>query len=262
MDLDPVAIERALASGAIPLGRPLVVRETTTSTNDDAKNAARSGAPSGAAFIADAQSGGRGRLGRAWHSPPGENLYVSFVLRPSLTSDAAPLMTLAAGLAVADAVAPLVPARKVTLKWPNDVLMGDRKLAGILTEAQLSDSAASWIVIGIGINVRATSFPADIADRATSLALAGASSLDRGELFVSLASRLSRRIDQLAMQGPRPIVEDLAARDALRNRGITIDGIAATALGIAEDGALRVRREDGTETAILSGEIRLQDWPV
>src|SRR6478736_6410742 len=138
MDLDRLSIERELAVGGTALGHPLVVVDSTASTNDDAKQAARDGAPSGSAFISDTQTGGRGRLGRSWHSPPGENLYASFVLRPSLSSSAAPLVTLAAGLAVADAIASLVPERSVGLKWPNDVQIDDRKLAGILTEAQLS----------------------------------------------------------------------------------------------------------------------------
>jgi BirA family biotin operon repressor/biotin-[acetyl-CoA-carboxylase] ligase len=256
MDLDRPSLERELASRGALLGRPLTVVETTTSTNDDAKQAARDGAPSGAAFIADTQSSGRGRFGRSWHSPAGENLYVSFVLRPSLSPSAAPLVTLAAGLAVADAVAPLVPGRTVALKWPNDVLVDDRKVAGILAEAQLSDARASWIVVGIGINVRTAEFPAEIATRATSLALAGASNLDRGALFVALATALSARIEMLCAHGARPIIEDLAARDALRGRPITIDGAPATALGIAEDGALRIRRPDGSETTILAGEVR------
>jgi BirA family biotin operon repressor/biotin-[acetyl-CoA-carboxylase] ligase len=259
MDLDRATIEHELASRAVALGRPLVVAETTTSTNDDAKNAARDGAPSGAAFVADAQTGGRGRLGRSWHSPRGDNLYVSFVLRPSLSPEAAPLVTLAAGLAVADAVAGLVPSRKVGLKWPNDVLIDDRKLAGVLTEAQLSEARASWIVVGIGVNVRTTSFPADLGGRATSLALAGASSLDRGKLLVEIASSLSVRIDRLCTDGPGPIVKDLADRDVLRDRAITIDGAAATALGIAGDGSLRIRRGDGAEITVLSGDIRLLD---
>jgi BirA family transcriptional regulator, biotin operon repressor / biotin---[acetyl-CoA-carboxylase] ligase len=256
MDLDRASIERELALRSTLLGRPLVIVESTTSTNDDAKQAARDGAPSGAAFIADTQTSGRGRLGRSWHSPPGENLYASFVLRPSLPPSSAPVVTLAAGLAVADIVAPLVPGRTVALKWPNDVLINDCKVAGILTEAQLSDARASWIVIGIGINVRATTFPAEIASRATSLALAGASELDRGAIFVALAVALSARIEILRDQGTLPIIADLAARDALLGRAITVDGAPATALGIAEDGALRIRRLDG-ETTILSGEVRL-----
>src|SRR5204863_9598302 len=106
---------------------PLVVVASTTSTNDDAKQAARDGVSSGAAFIADTQTSGRGRLGRSWHSPPGENLYASFVLRPSFSPHIAPIVTLAAGLAVADAVTPLVPGRALGLKWPNDVFIDDRK---------------------------------------------------------------------------------------------------------------------------------------
>jgi BirA family biotin operon repressor/biotin-[acetyl-CoA-carboxylase] ligase len=255
-DIDRTHIENELARRGAPLGLPLMIVDSTTSTNDDAKQAARNGCPSGAAFIADTQTSGRGRLGRVWHSPPGQNLYASFVLRPSLTPSVAPLVTLAAGLAVADAVAPLLPGRTVAIKWPNDVLVDDRKMAGILTEAQLSDARASWIVVGIGINVRATRFPPDIADRATSLALSGAAEIDRGSLFVDLAVALSARIETLQARGPRPIILDLAARDALRGRAVTIDGAPATALGIAEDGALRIRWPDGSETTILAGEVR------
>ncbi len=256
-DLERASLEREIKARDLILGHPLVVVASSTSTNDDAKQAARDGAPSGSAFIADMQSSGRGRLGRTWHSPAGQNLYASFVLRTSMPAATAPIVTLAAGLAVADAIEPLVPDRTVTVKWPNDVHIDDRKVSGILTEAQLSDARASWIVIGIGINVRATSFPADIADRATSLALAGCSMLDRGSLFLALATALSTRTEMLRTEGPRPIIAALAARDALLGRAITVDGAPATAVGISEHGALRIRRADATETTVWAGEVRL-----
>jgi BirA family biotin operon repressor/biotin-[acetyl-CoA-carboxylase] ligase len=254
-DLDREEVERRLAARGATLGRPLSVVQSTASTNDDAKLAAREGAPSGAAFVADTQTSGRGRLGRTWHSPAGENLYVSFVLRPSLSPASMPLVTLAAGLAVADAVAPLVPHCGVSLKWPNDVLIDDKKVAGILAEAQLGQSAP-FIVLGIGVNVRTTSFPEEIASRATSLALAGATSLDRGTLLVDLAVALVARLEALKSGGAQAIVSELARRDALRGRAVTIDGVPATALGIADDGALRVRRADGSEETIVAGEVR------
>jgi BirA family biotin operon repressor/biotin-[acetyl-CoA-carboxylase] ligase len=255
--LDAVQIESALDSLGIRLGRPLVLSEVTTSTNDDAKRGAREGVPSGAVFLAETQTHGRGRLGRSWHSPPGENLYASFVLRPSLTAKTAPLVTLTAGLSVCDAIGPLLSHRTVALKWPNDVLVGDRKVAGILCEAQLAGEGPAWIVVGIGINVKTTSFPADIAPRATSLALAHATSLDRSALFVALASGLSARIETLERGGAQAIIDEVAARDALRGRAITVDGEKATALGIASDGALLIRRADGTEASCIAGDVQL-----
>ncbi|HMJ51997.1 MAG TPA: biotin--[acetyl-CoA-carboxylase] ligase [Polyangiaceae bacterium] len=256
-DLDPVRIENELARSAASWGRPLVVAPLTASTNDDAKRAARAGAPEGAAFVADAQSGGRGRLGRTWFSPSGENLYASFVLRPAFDPKRIPLVTLTAGLAVVDVVAPLVPNRHVGLKWPNDVFIDGRKVAGILSEAQVLEGIAAWVVIGIGINVRTTAFPPEIEAGATSLALAGASSLDRGALFVDLAGALFRRIEMLREGKVRDLVAAFAARDELAGQSITVDGAPATALGIADDGALVIRRTSGGDEKCVAGDVQL-----
>jgi BirA family biotin operon repressor/biotin-[acetyl-CoA-carboxylase] ligase len=253
---DAAIIEAELARRGIPLGRPLTVTSITRSTNDDAKRAAREGSPAGSAFVSDAQTDGRGRLGRRWHSPAGENLYASFLLRPAFDATSAPLVTLAAGVAVAEVIAPLVPDRRVGLKWPNDVLIDDRKVAGILSEAQLSGQQAPWVVVGIGINVHAQSFPPDIADRATSLALAGAKSIDRSSLFVELASMLFHRLEALREGPPSSIVGAFVARDVLAGRTVTVDGEPALALGVGSDGALRIRRPDGTETTCVAGEVK------
>ncbi len=257
MDLDAARIVAELTSRRISMGLPLVVVDATTSTNDDAKRAAHDRAPSGAAFMADAQTSGRGRLGRTWYSPSGENLYASFLVRPAFDTKRAPLVTLASGLAVADALAPLLPAARVTLKWPNDVLVDDRKIAGILTEAHLGDSAFPWIVIGIGINVRTRSFPEAIGQPVTSLAIAGASQLDRSVLFVELASALSHRLRALEI-GTASLIEAFTERDGLAGRAISVDGTPATALGIAQDGGLRIRGPDGTESVLLAGDVRLK----
>jgi BirA family biotin operon repressor/biotin-[acetyl-CoA-carboxylase] ligase len=257
VDFDPAQIAAELARREVALGHPLTFARVTESTNDDAKRAAQAGAPAGAAFVADEQTRGRGRLGRSWHSPPGENLYASFVLRPALDPKIVPLVTLAAGLAVADAVAPLVPRVKVALKWPNDVWLDGRKVAGILSEAHLGSRASDWIVVGIGINVRAHSFPPEIASLATSLALAGAGDVDRSALFIELSSTLSHRLDSLRKGDAPAVIEAFVARDALAGRAITVDGSPATALGITRDGALRIRRPDGSETTCLAGEVRL-----
>jgi BirA family biotin operon repressor/biotin-[acetyl-CoA-carboxylase] ligase len=257
VDLAPAHVERALAERASPWGRPLVVTSLTASTNDDAKRAARDGAPEGAAFIADAQSGGRGRLGRTWFSPRGENLYTSIVLRPTFDGKRVPLVTLTAGLAVVDAVEPRVRGRRVGLKWPNDVYIDGRKVAGILSEAQVEGGRASWIVVGIGINVKTRTFPDDIAHRATSLAVSGATALDRGDLFADLTAALFKRIEMLRADRMADLIQSFSARDELAGKTVTIDGTPVTALGIAEDGALRVRRADGVEDKCVAGEVLL-----
>lgn len=256
-DLDRAWIERALAQGAIALGRPLFVAEVTGSTNDDAKRAARDGIAAGAAFIADAQTSGRGRLGRSWHSPAGENLHTSFVLRPDLAADVVPCVTIAAGLAIADAILPLV-AQPVTLKWPNDVLLGGRKVAGVLCEAQIAGDRTRWVVIGIGINVRTTVFPAQLAAGATSLALAEAKDLDRSRAFVALATALSERAAMLERGDTARITRDFSALDALAGRVVHVDGQPVVALGIAPDGRLRVRASNGAERRCADAEVSLR----
>jgi BirA family transcriptional regulator, biotin operon repressor / biotin---[acetyl-CoA-carboxylase] ligase len=210
-DLDPRRIEQALERGGVTLGRPLSMVDVTGSTNDDAKAAAHGGIASGSAFVADAQTAGRGRLGRTWHSPAGENLYVSFVLRPDLPAAIVPNVTLAAGLAIADAIAPLITL-PVQLKWPNDVFVSDRKIAGVLCEAAVAEGRTSFVVVGIGLNVRSASFPPDLAATSTSLAIAGATGLDRSAILVALATALARRMAMLARGETDRIVREFSAR--------------------------------------------------
>jgi BirA family biotin operon repressor/biotin-[acetyl-CoA-carboxylase] ligase len=210
-DLDRHRIEHDIERTGCGVGLPLTIVDVTGSTNDDAKAAAHRGVASGAAFVADAQTAGRGRLGRAWHSPPGENLYVSFVLRPDLEAGVVPNITLAAGLAVADAVGPLL-ASPVALKWPNDVLVSGRKIAGVLCEASVTEGRIGFVVVGIGLNVRTAAFPPELAGTSTSLANAGATDLDRSSLFVSLATALANRVAMLAAGETERIVRDFSAR--------------------------------------------------
>jgi BirA family transcriptional regulator, biotin operon repressor / biotin---[acetyl-CoA-carboxylase] ligase len=209
-DLDGPRIEQALERDGVALGRPLSIVDVTGSTNDDAKAAAHGGIASGAAFVADTQTAGRGRLGRAWHSPAGENLYVSFVLRPDHPDRTVPFVTLAAGLATADAIAPLIECA-VQLKWPNDVLVSNRKIAGVLCESAVSKER-TFVVVGIGLNVRTTVFPPDLAPTSTSLALAGAKMLDRSTVLVSIATALSIRMNMLARGESERILRDFSAR--------------------------------------------------
>ena len=261
-DLDPSKIERALAQRQARIGLPLVVQGATVSTNDDAKRAAQAGAPEGAAFVADAQASGRGRLGRTWHSPPGSNLYVSFVLRPTLTTERLGWVSLAAGLAVVDAVGPRVAqvagTARLGIKWPNDVLLDGRKLAGVLSEAEIVDHKARAVIVGIGINVRTSVFPPDLAGTATSLALAGVADLDRSTLLVDLSLALATRIDALEHGETSALHADLRRLDVLAGKMITVAGMRGCAVGIGPQGWLHVVGPDGEERAFGSGEATVE----
>lgn len=201
--------------------------------------------------VGDAQSAGRGRLGRTWVSPAGAGLYVSLVLRP----DAAviPLVTIAAGVALTEGIQAATGLRP-DLKWPNDVLIAGRKVAGILAEGTLR-----YVVLGFGINVLPAAYPPDIASRATSLEYELGRAVDRGSLLVECLSFFAARYAELR-QGERAGVVDAwreRAAASLRKR-VRWEGQGTEVEGIAEDidadGALLVRTLDGT-ARVISGEV-------
>uniref|UniRef100_H5SJD6 BirA family transcriptional regulator, biotin operon repressor / biotin-[acetyl-CoA-carboxylase] ligase n=1 Tax=uncultured delta proteobacterium TaxID=34034 RepID=H5SJD6_9DELT len=236
-------------------GRPLVLKTHTGSTNDDAHAAAMAGAPHGYTIVADAQSAGRGRHGRLWFSPPGENLYVSVVIRPRLRTTEAPLVTLAAGLAVADAIAPWISERRVTIKWPNDVRIDGRKVAGVLVEGNIRGEQLAFAVVGIGINVRGATLPDTLATTATTLRLASGMTVSRSAVLHTLLAALELRIDSLLTDGPEPTISAVSARcDTLGTR-VRVDGIEGVAERITASGGLLLRRDDGTHTEVRAGEI-------
>lgn len=169
MDLTAEAIQRA-AEGT-PFGARLVYRVTTESTMNDAAALAASGEPHGTIVLAEEQTAGRGRFGRAWYSERGAGLYFSMILRPPLPAAAAPMLTLAAGLAVREA-ASQVTGLDADIRWPNDVLLGGKKCAGILLELTAEPERIKWVILGIGINVNQSVLPAELAGEATSLRIA------------------------------------------------------------------------------------------
>jgi BirA family biotin operon repressor/biotin-[acetyl-CoA-carboxylase] ligase len=138
------------------------------STQQVARDLARAGAAEGTAVVAEEQTAGRGRLGRPWHSPPGENLYCSVVLRPPLAPGEVPQIALVAGIAVAAAVEE-VTGRRPAIKWPNDVLLDGKKVAGILTEMESEIDRVHHVIAGIGVNLNTRRFPRELRDKASSL---------------------------------------------------------------------------------------------
>ena len=244
------------------LGRQHEWLAACASTNDVCAERARAGAAAGLVIAADAQTAGRGRLGRSWHSPPGDNLYVSLLLRPTRAPAEIPPLTLLAGAAVADAVAALGLLPR--LKWPNDVQLVDRavdggvrrrKLAGILTEMATSGASVEHVVVGIGINVNGTDFPPDIADRATSVALALGRGVARAQLLASVLNAFEPRYDDFVRRGPAAAVDAFGAHAALPERCRVDDRLAGTALRIDADGALVLRDDAGRIHRVVSGEI-------
>lgn len=258
-DQDDLDGAERLASGS--LGAQHIHQAVCASTNDVAAAEARAGAREGLLVTADAQTGGRGRLGRSWHSPPGENLYMSLVLRPRRPTSEIPCLTLLTGGAIAAALRRLGFAAEV--KWPNDVLLhvdsALRKVAGVLTEASSEGGRVAHVVVGIGINVNAESFPAELAGRATSLRLAaGGVRLMRRKVLAGVLQSLQEAYDRFCTTGPAAALSLWEAHASLgaRCRGQGERGpVEGVTVGVAADGALLVRDDTGAAHRIVAGEV-------
>jgi BirA family biotin operon repressor/biotin-[acetyl-CoA-carboxylase] ligase len=239
------------------LGQPRRHFAVCTSTNDEAAAWARAGAPAGALVTADEQTRGRGRLGRAWHSPLGDALYFSTVLRPPLPPHRLPPLTLAAGVAVAETIATVgVEAR---LKWPNDLLVDGRKVAGILAEMSCVGDRVSHLVIGIGVNLNMFEFPRELQSIATSLRIARGSPVDRDAFTDELCARLAAWHDRFVAEGTGELVRAWSARADFFGRRVTVSAGRERLTGVAEalddDGALRLRGDDGVLVRVIAGEL-------
>lgn len=237
----------------------IVRLDETTSTNDDAKRGAKEGAAHGTVWVAESQTGGRGRQGRTWVSPRGENLLFSVLLRVSCTPTRVPLVALVAGLAVRDAIANVLPDRDVLVKWPNDVLASGKKIAGILVESAIAGTKVEYVVVGIGINVHTRSFPDELAPIATSIALEGARA-SRSALLEDVVQRLDHDVEHVVHRGLGLVHGRLTKYDALRGQELDLEG-GGVAEGIDLDGRLLVRKPDGTLVRLASGEVRVRARP-
>jgi BirA family biotin operon repressor/biotin-[acetyl-CoA-carboxylase] ligase len=220
------------------------------STQDLARAAAGRGVDQGWTLITDLQRQGRGRQGRAWITPAGEALLLSMVLRPPI--DVLAKLPLLAGLAVAGGVE-LVTGVATDLKWPNDVLLAERKLAGILLERP----AGSAVVVGMGINVNQSAV--ELPERAISLAMALGRPVDREPLLAAILNDLANAYERADREGVQWIVPAWRSRSSMLGRplrfvweGAPREGVA---LDITEEGALRVRTTDGRELDLLAGEV-------
>ncbi len=249
------------------LGRPMQLLETTSSTNDDAKRGAQSGAPHGATWVAEEQTAGRGRQGRCWLATRGESLLFSVPPRLACPPPRLPGLSLRAGLVVRDAVANAAPRATVQMKWPNDVLAGGAKVAGVLVEAITSGSRVDAVVVGVGINVHSRHFPDEVAGRATSVTLFGDPTRpppDRAEILADVLCGLDRDVHVVLARGLGMVRARLDAADALRGRavanaleGATTSGREGEAAGIDDEGRLLVRTKSGQIVRWSAGEVHL-----
>lgn len=252
---DAAAIQARLPP--LALAQQVRFAAQVASTNDEARRAADEGAPHGTVCVADVQSAGRGRGGKAWHAAAGESLLVSVLLRPPPEVQPLPCLALVAGLAVARAVDEALAGagrpERAGVKWPNDVLVTGRKLAGVLVEA-VQRAGAPAVIVGMGVNVGATELPGPLAHTATSLALLGAR-VDRAELLVSVLVALDAAYATFAQGGLPALLDELRARDVLRGNPVSVGELRGEACGLDASGRLRLRDANGIIHPVLSGEV-------
>lgn len=243
------------------LGTQVVFLGEVGSTNDVAGLLAREGVPHGTVVVATSQAAGRGRQGRSWFSPPDDNLYLSLVLRLDLAPALVPPLTLAVGVGVHAAVSSLGTIAP-SLKWPNDVLIGGRKVAGILAEMTTRGSQVEACIVGIGINVNTQVFPPDLQDRATSLAIALGRRLMLEEVRDAVLASLEPWIDRFLYSGARAIIPAWkAASDMMSRRAaVSADGevLQGVAVDVDEDGALWLELDSGRRVSVVAGEVVVQ----
>jgi BirA family biotin operon repressor/biotin-[acetyl-CoA-carboxylase] ligase len=264
---DALASSRGRRGG---FGAPLIYFPTVGSTNDAAARLAAAGAPEGTTVVAEAQTAGRGRLGRTWFSPPGAGLYVSVVIRPDAgdrdgsgrAAVAGPglpaALTLAVGVALAEAIRETtgLPAE---IKWPNDLVFERRKLAGILAEASAQGAELDYVILGVGVNIRPVTYPPDVAQRATSIEAELGRTIDRGLLLATALENLSACREALRRGEVGGVLERwrrmspsaVGARVEWRTPGGAVRGRTA---GLDVDGALLVDR-DGRIERVVAGEV-------
>ena len=258
--LQAEVIRKLIGEGAV-MGSEILCAKSLPSTNNVAMQMAMEGAPEGLLVIADSQSAGKGSRGRSWVSPAGSSISMSLVLRPKVRPDKASMITLAAGLAVRDVLGQY--ADNCLIKWPNDVVIGGRKLVGILTEMRCGKAGIEQVILGIGINVHTESFPEDIKETATSLYLETGRHVDRSEIIAGICRAVEKRMAQFEAAADLSLMMD-AYNQKLVNVGREVMLVGAEesergiCLGISSDGSLNVRLSDGSIKNIIAGEVSVR----
>ena len=243
------------------VGETIHFSQETDSTNLRIRALAAEGCREGALAVAELQTAGRGRLGRSWTAPAGTSIAMSLLLRPAFAPERASMLTLVMGLSVAEACRHM--GLEVSIKWPNDVVIGGKKLCGILTEMQLCGAAIDHVVIGTGINVNLTEFPEELRETATSIQLETGHEADRNLVLSEVLSVFENNYERFLETQDLTLLKEsyerlLVNRDRIVRVLDPLGAYTGTARGINARGALLVEREDGTLEEVSSGEVSVR----
>jgi len=246
----------------LTLGRRIEYYDAVDSTNRAAGDLARQGAVEGTVVVADAQTAGRGRMGRRWESPAGVNLYFSVLLTPNVEPARVPQLALVAAVAVHEGLAECCPEITAQIKWPNDILAGGRKVAGILCEASLEADRVHRVILGVGINVNGTSVPRALRLSATTLRIAGGREVSRPALLGAVLNHLEARYQGWLRDGNLSgLLPYFERHSALNGRSVAAENLSGavrgTARGITPTGELVIETADGARLHLLAGDVHL-----
>jgi BirA family biotin operon repressor/biotin-[acetyl-CoA-carboxylase] ligase len=251
----------SLAAPNRVIGRDVQVFQETSSTNDAVERLARDGVAEGAVVFAESQQKGRGRLGRRWISPAGKGLWFSVLLRPNLRPQEATQVTVLAATALARALRQHGDFRPA-IKWPNDILVRERKLAGVLTELAAEIDRIRYVILGIGVNVNVAEFPVEIRSNATSLQIECGGPVRRADLAATVLRELDADYDRLSRGQFARIAEEWAAQCTTLGRRVSIRLgeriVHGRAESLDESGALLLRTEHGHLERIVGGDVTLE----
>ena len=257
--LDPALWTGSLTTARYGHGENRYEKEVS-STNTVIKEMALAEAPDGSLCVAESQSAGKGRLGRAWSAPEGKGLWVSLLLRPNLSPSQAPLITLCAAMAMTRAVRETADI-DVVIKWPNDLICEGRKLCGILLELSADPDSIEYVVVGTGVNMYEGAYPPELKERAIAIGELTAETPLRREVLVRYLAALEELMTRLERDGFAGISEDYRALSCTIGSRVQVTG-AVELTGVAEDidetGALLVREDDGEVHRVLSGDVSVR----
>lgn len=257
--LNAEAIKSGLKNKVI--GSEVIVLDSVGSTNDYLKELGNNGCREGVVVAAREQVRGKGRLGRVWQSKRDENIAFSFLLRPNIVPGGVGAVTPLAGLAMCKALRE-ISGLDCKIKWPNDIIVGQKKLVGILTEMTAEFDAVEYIITGIGVNVDQAVFPEEIEYKATSLLLETGRHYDKNKLLSAMLNHLEFELMRNNLRMSQTALNEYSDLCATIGKGITFTRgsrrISGMAVGVAENGELKVMLSDGSICSIYSGEVTVQ----
>ena len=241
------------------MGRPYHFMQETDSTNHMARELAQTGSPEGSLVVAESQTGGRGRLGRSWFSPKGENLYLSIILRPDISILEAPQVTFMVSVALTQVIREKL-ALDALIKWPNDIYIKEKKVAGILLETENTGTRLLHLVAGVGINVNtpANGFPPQISTRATSLSIEGGKRYLRAQVLVWFLEALEKWYGEFETGDRGKVLTYWRRYNYTLGKRVHLEnGRKGWAIGITPQGALLVRTTGGTVMPVNAGDVEV-----